>query len=94
MYHRKQNLCQKHSQLIIPRHHKMSNAMVRNIHFNSADGTEIEGWVYFPPGFQEGTRYPTILRIHGGPNGMYGVAFAFEPQLLAANGYDAGEIGF
>ena len=62
-------------------------AEVRNIHFNSPDGTEIEGWVYFPPGFEEGTRYPTILRIHGGPAGMYGVDFAFEPQLLAANGY-------
>ncbi|MFC1660154.1 prolyl oligopeptidase family serine peptidase [Gemmatimonadota bacterium] len=62
-------------------------AEVRNIHFPSADGTEIEGWVFFPPGFQEGARYPTLLRIHGGPNGMYGVSFNFEAQLLAANGY-------
>jgi len=62
-------------------------AEVRKIHFQSADGTAIEGWVYFPPGFKEGTRYPTILRIHGGPGGMYGVGFSFEPQLLAANGY-------
>ncbi len=62
-------------------------AEVRNIHFASADGTQIEGWVLFPPDFQEGTRYPTILRIHGGPNGMYGVSFNFEAQLLAANGY-------
>ncbi len=62
-------------------------AEVRNIHFASADGTQIEGWVFFPPDFQEGTRYPTILRIHGGPNGMYGVSFNFEAQLLAANGY-------
>ncbi len=62
-------------------------APVRNIHFNSADGTQIEGWVFFPPGYREGTRYPTILRIHGGPNGMYGVSFNFEAQLLAANGY-------
>ena len=62
-------------------------AEVRNIHFASADGTQIEGWVFFPPDYQEGTRYPTILRIHGGPNGMYGVSFNFEAQLLAANGY-------
>jgi dipeptidyl aminopeptidase/acylaminoacyl peptidase len=62
-------------------------ADVQNIHFPSSDGTEVEGWVFFPPGFQEGTRYPTLLRIHGGPNGMYGVSFNFEAQLLAANGY-------
>jgi len=62
-------------------------AEVRNIHYPSADGTTIEGWVYFPPGYQEGTRYPTLLRIHGGPNGMYGVGFNFEAQLLAAHGY-------
>jgi len=62
-------------------------ARVENIHFNSADGTEIEGWVFFPPGFREGERYPTLLRIHGGPNGMYGVGFNTEAQIFAANGY-------
>jgi len=62
-------------------------AEVRNIHFNSADGTEIEGWVFFPPDFEEGRRYPTLLRIHGGPNGSYGVGFNTEAQILAASGY-------
>ena len=62
-------------------------AEVRNVHFPSTDGTEIEGWVFFPPGYEEGTASPTILRIHGGPNGMYGVDFNYEAQLLAANGY-------
>lgn len=65
----------------------IQKAAVENVHFNSADGTEIEGWVFFPPDFQEGTRYPTILRIHGGPHGSYGVGWNFEAQLLAANGY-------
>jgi len=62
-------------------------AEVRDIHFDSDDGTEIEGWVFFPPGFQDGQRYPTLLRIHGGPNGMYGVGFNTEAQILAAHGY-------
>ena len=62
-------------------------AEVENLHFNSSDGTEIEGWAFFPPNFQEGTRIPTILRIHGGPHGSYGVGWNFEAQLLAANGY-------
>jgi dipeptidyl aminopeptidase/acylaminoacyl peptidase len=65
----------------------IQEAEVENIHFNSPDGTEVEGWVFFPPGFQEGTRYPTILRIHGGPHGSFGVGWNFEAQLLAANGY-------
>ena len=31
----------------------------RNIQFHSADGTEVEGFVTFPPDFVEGQRYPT-----------------------------------
>jgi dipeptidyl aminopeptidase/acylaminoacyl peptidase len=60
---------------------------VTNIHFPSRDGTLIEGWVFTPPGYDSSLKYPTILRIHGGPNGMYGVNFNFEAQFLAANGY-------
>ncbi len=62
-------------------------AEVTNIHFPSKDGTLIEGWIFTPPGYDSSFRYPTILRIHGGPNGMYGVNFNFEAQFLAANGY-------
>lgn len=55
--------------------------------FPSKDGTEIEGIFYFPPGYQEGVRYPTILRIHGGPVSQYAHSFNFEAHLFAANGY-------
>ncbi len=58
-----------------------------NIHFQSTDGTEIEGWVTFPPDFQEGLRYPTLLRIHGGPVSQYDFGFSFEAQWFAAQGY-------
>lgn len=60
---------------------------VENIHFPSADGTEIEGFVVKPPGFDPAFRYPTLLRIHGGPVAQYELAFNFEAQLFAANGY-------
>ncbi|MCK5650286.1 MAG: S9 family peptidase [Gemmatimonadetes bacterium] len=60
---------------------------VRNVQFPSLDGTEIEGFIHFPPGFQEGMRYPTILRIHGGPVSQYSHSFNFEAHLFAANGY-------
>ena len=62
-------------------------AEVKNIQFPSKDGTEIEGFVTFPVGFEEGIRYPTLLRIHGGPVSQYRHSFNFEAQLFAANGY-------
>ena len=58
-----------------------------NIHFKSADGTEIEGFLYKPIGYESGKKYPTILRIHGGPVSQYSFDFRFDPQLYAAKGY-------
>ncbi len=60
---------------------------VENVHFASKDGTEIEGFIVTPPSFVEGVRYPTILRIHGGPQSQYDFGFHFEAQLFAADGY-------
>jgi dipeptidyl aminopeptidase/acylaminoacyl peptidase len=40
-----------------------------------------------PPDFTAGTKYPTLLRIHGGPNGQDAHQFFFENQFLAAHGY-------
>ena len=53
----------------------------------SKDGTEVHGLVLKPAGFTAGTKYPTLLNIHGGPNGQDEHSFSFERQLLAANGY-------
>jgi dipeptidyl aminopeptidase/acylaminoacyl peptidase len=60
---------------------------VRNVTFASGDGTEIEGFVFTPPGYKKGIQYPTILRIHGGPVSQYDFSFNKDAQLLAANGY-------
>ena len=62
-------------------------AKVENVTFDSADGTEIEGFVFTPPNYRKGTRYPTILRIHGGPVSQYDFSFNKDAQLLAASGY-------
>lgn len=62
-------------------------AEVENAQFPSADGTEVEGFIFKPPGFDESFRYPTLLRIHGGPVAQYDFAFNFEAQLFAAKGY-------
>jgi dipeptidyl aminopeptidase/acylaminoacyl peptidase len=60
---------------------------VENVHFESKDGTEIEGFIVKPPGFKPGVRYPTVLRIHGGPMMQYDFGFHFEGQLFAGAGY-------
>ena len=60
---------------------------VREVQFKSADGTDIEGFVILPPGFEEGKRYPAVLDIHGGPQSQYDWSFHFEGQIYAAAGY-------
>ncbi len=62
-------------------------AEVENVQFPSKDGTEIEGFIFKPFGFDSSMRYPTLLRIHGGPVAQYDFGFNFEAQLFAANGY-------
>jgi dipeptidyl aminopeptidase/acylaminoacyl peptidase len=53
----------------------------------SKDGNEVHGLVVKPPDYQPGKKYPTLLRIHGGPNGQDQHSFSFERQIFAANGY-------
>jgi dipeptidyl aminopeptidase/acylaminoacyl peptidase len=51
-----------------------------------ADGTEIEGWVVKPVGFQAGRKYPMVLKIHGGPYGAYGSTFFDTFHILSGAG--------
>ena len=63
-------------------------ASVEEISVRSRDGTEIHGFMVKPLGYQAGRRYPTILRLHGGPVWQYYHDFAnLDWQVLAANGY-------
>ena len=39
----------------------------RVVEWKSRDGTRIEGVLYLPHGYRKGTRYPTIISVHGGP---------------------------
>jgi dipeptidyl aminopeptidase/acylaminoacyl peptidase len=51
------------------------------------DGTEVHALIVKPAAFRPGEKYPTLLRIHGGPNGQDEHAFSFEREVFAANGY-------
>ena len=57
------------------------------ISYKSKDGTEIHGFMVKPPDFKEGTLYPTLLRIHGGPVSQHQAEWDHEWQVFAANGY-------
>ena len=49
-----------------------------------------------PPGFRKGGRYPALVMIHGGPQGMTGDSFhpRWNLQMFAAKGYVVFGINF
>jgi dipeptidyl aminopeptidase/acylaminoacyl peptidase len=54
----------------------------------SFDGTQIEGWLTYPHGFDRAKGpYPLIVNSHGGPHSAVGYSFDFKKQFFAANGY-------
>jgi dipeptidyl aminopeptidase/acylaminoacyl peptidase len=53
----------------------------------SKDGTQVHGLIVKPAGYKPGTKYPTLLIVHGGPNGQDEHAFNFDREFLATNGY-------
>lgn len=62
-------------------------ATPKAISYESKDGTTVHGWIMKPAQYEEGTKYPLIVEIHGGPHMLYANTFFHELQLLAAQGY-------
>jgi dipeptidyl aminopeptidase/acylaminoacyl peptidase len=62
-------------------------ATAEEIGYPSTGGARIQGWIVKPPFFDPAKKYPMLLEIHGGPQGMYGVGFDMMWQTFAANGY-------
>jgi dipeptidyl aminopeptidase/acylaminoacyl peptidase len=60
---------------------------VEEVRCKAPDGLPIQGWLVKPPEFDPSRKWPLILQIHGGPHGMYSVAFDFERHNHAAEGY-------
>ncbi|MCC5939979.1 MAG: S9 family peptidase [Balneolaceae bacterium] len=50
------------------------------------DGTEIQGWVIKPVGYEEGQSYPIVMKIHGGPHTAYGNTWFQAFHTLSASG--------
>jgi dipeptidyl aminopeptidase/acylaminoacyl peptidase len=62
-------------------------APVEALTYKADDGMEIQGWLVKPLSFDPARKYPLVLRIHGGPAGMYGTNFDHEVHVLSARGY-------
>jgi dipeptidyl aminopeptidase/acylaminoacyl peptidase len=62
------------------------------VEWRGADGTALEGLVFYPVGYQAGQRYPLVVQLHGGPAESDkfgygpGVIVNYVP-VLAARGY-------
>ena len=61
------------------------------VEWNGADGTRIEGVLTYPIDYTEGTRYPLVVQMHGGPEdsdrfGWGQILFNYQPAW-AAKGY-------
>jgi len=67
--------------------HGLQLGEVEEIWYTSTDDLQVQGWIIKPPHFDPSKQYPLILQIHGGPHGMYNVAFNFGRQEHAANDY-------
>ncbi len=74
----------KHNDALVA---ELQLATTEDFQSKSKDGTEVHGLVVKPAGFKAGTRYPTLLIVHGGPNGQDEHAFSFDREIFAANGY-------
>ena len=66
---------------------EIATGNIEEVWFKGKDGTDLQGWIMTPPGFDANKKYPSILEIHGGPQTQYGRAYFHEMHLLAAQGY-------
>jgi dipeptidyl aminopeptidase/acylaminoacyl peptidase len=56
--------------------HDVTMPEARELHWASADGTTVDGWVLLPPGPVPQQGWPLITYVHGGPCSAVGNAFA------------------
>jgi len=69
-------------------------ATVADFTSKSKDGTVVHGLLTRPAGAVDGRKLPTLLYIHGGPNGQDDYSFNFDRELFAASGYAVLEVNY
>lgn len=68
---------------------KISLSKTEKRYVKTTDGKRMLVWVIYPPNFDEGKKYPTLLYCQGGPQAALTQFYSFRWnfQLIAANGY-------
>jgi dipeptidyl aminopeptidase/acylaminoacyl peptidase len=61
----------------------------REFWFENSNGHQVHSWIALPPGFDENSKYPLVLLIHGGPfsSSLDADHVRWSPHLLASAGY-------
>lgn len=57
--------------------------------FKGANGADVHGWLFFPPGYDKTKKYPLVQLMHGGPHTMNRDTWSYRwnSQVFAAAGY-------
>ena len=68
---------------------KLSLSKVEKRYVKTTDNKQMLVWVIYPPDFDPGKKYPTLLYCQGGPQSSLTQFYSFRWnfQLMAANGY-------
>lgn len=74
-----------------PQSESLALGQVEAIRWRSNDGTEVEGLLVYPVGYETGRRYPLVTYLHGGPEGAYTKGYQASwsafPQVYAGRGF-------
>ena len=64
--------------------------------FEGAGGDKVHGFLLKPPAFDASKKYPLLMLIHGGPQGVFGDDFHYRwnASMFAAGGYVAAMVNF
>jgi len=64
--------------------------------YAGAAGDKVHGFLLKPPAFDPSKRYPLLMLIHGGPQGVFGDDFHYRwnAQMFAAGGYVTAMVNF
>jgi dipeptidyl aminopeptidase/acylaminoacyl peptidase len=75
-----------------PRLRQLPRARTEIVRWKGARGEEVEGILYYPHGYREGTKYPLVVMIHGGPASVErdawddGWTWTYPVQLVCQRG--------
>ena len=70
-----------------PHIREMALGRVVEVEWTASDGKTVGGVFTYPVGYQEGTRYPLVVSIHGGPASASLLRFSTTAQVYAGAGY-------